>query len=178
VHAVLQTIDLETGEGLADTATAHATAEGVPERADEIVRLVDGARGAPIVREAIERGRYWRELYVGSPIGDVTLEGFVDLLVDTDDGLVVVDYKTDASEVEALDDVVTRYRLQGAAYALAVEEVVGRPVTRCVFVFLHPDGAHERALIDLPEARAEVLERLAVPVTASVVDSGPAQPRP
>jgi ATP-dependent helicase/nuclease subunit A len=108
----------------------------------------------------------------------VTLEGFVDLLVETDDGLVVVDYKTDASEVEALDDVVTRYRLQGAAYALAVEEVVGRPVTRCVFVFLRPDGAHERDLIDLPEARSDVLERLTVPATVPVGGSEPDQSRP
>ena len=35
------------------------------------------------------------------------------------------------------------YRLQIAAYALMVSESTGRPVSRCVFVFLGPDSVHE-----------------------------------
>ena len=44
----------------------------------------------------------------------------------TPDGLVVVDYKTDAWRDDAdLDAKVARYRLQGASYALALEAATG-----------------------------------------------------
>ncbi len=45
--------------------------------------------------------RHWREVYVGGPYGEGVLEGYVDLLYRDDDGLVVVDYKTDAWRTEA-----------------------------------------------------------------------------
>ncbi len=55
-----------------------------------------------------------------------------------------------------LDPLVARYRLQGAAYALAVGEATGEPVAGVTFVFLTPEGAVERHLPDLPAAVAEV----------------------
>ena len=45
VHAVLQSIDLATGEGIADRASAQAAAEGVPGREEEIERLCQVAVG-------------------------------------------------------------------------------------------------------------------------------------
>ena len=52
---------------------------------------------------------------------------------------MVVDYKTDTARSDAeLDAALARYRTQGAAYALALEHVLGRPVARCVFVFARP----------------------------------------
>ena len=39
VHAVLQSIDLATGDGIADRARAQAVAEGVPSHEGEIARL-------------------------------------------------------------------------------------------------------------------------------------------
>jgi hypothetical protein len=73
---------------------------------------------------------------------------------------VVVDHKTAASaDPHELDRRVAGYRLQGAAYAVAVGRSTGEPVTRVVFLFLTPDGAVERELADLPAAMADV-ERL------------------
>ena len=75
-----------------------------------------------------------------------TVEGFIDLLVADGDELVVVDYKTDTARTDAeLDAALERYRPQGAAYALALEHVLGRPVSRCVFVFARPQGPGGRA---------------------------------
>ena len=48
------------------------------------------------------------------------------------------------------------YRLQGAAYALAVAATTGEPVDRVVFVYLTPGGATERTIADLDAAVAEV----------------------
>lgn len=73
------------------------------------------------------------------------LEGFVDLLYRGDDGLVLVDHKTDSWRDDAdLDAKVDRYRVQLAAYAHAVEVAVGEPVVRAVLLFLAPDRAIAR----------------------------------
>ena len=157
VHGVLQLVDLATGDGLSELAHVQAVAEGVATHAEEIERLARVAINSPIVRAAATSGRYWRELYVGTPIGERTLEGFIDLLVETPDGLVVVDYKTDAATTDAeIDAAVIRYRLQAASYAVAVEGAIGRPVVGCVFLFLRSGGEVEHPLDDLAAATAEV----------------------
>jgi ATP-dependent helicase/nuclease subunit A len=154
VHGVLQTIDLDSGEGLADAAAAQAAAEGIVGREDVVARLAGLALEAPAVREAVTRQR-WRETYVAAEIGGRLLEGYIDLLYRDDDGLVVVDYKT-ASTAADLDERVGAYRAQGGAYALAVEGATGQRVTRVVFVFLTPDGVVELDLPGLDAAKAAV----------------------
>ena len=162
VHAVLQGVDLTDPDaalaGLADAAAAQAAAEEVLGREAAIEALARAALGAPIVRRAATRP-HWQEVYVGAPVGDRLLEGYVDLLVRDDDGLVVVDYKTDAwRDAAELDAKVARYRLQLAAYARAVAAAVGEPVARAVLVFLAPEGAVEREVPGLIEALDEVGE--------------------
>jgi ATP-dependent helicase/nuclease subunit A len=166
VHAVLQSIDLATGDGLEGASRAQAAAEGIPSRAREIARAVESALGSAAVREAVASGRYWREVFVGAPAEGATVEGFIDLLYEAPDGLVVVDYKTDRAPTDAeLEAAMARYRLQGAAYALALQTTLGRPVVRCVFVFAAPAGPRERAVGDLAGAvedvRAELRRRMA-----------------
>jgi len=160
VHAVLQTIDLSADHSdvhLAELAGLQAMAEGVPHRTADIARRVRAALDSEIVGDAAASGRYWRELYVGTPLGDRILEGFIDLLIAGPEGYVVVDYKTDASVTDSdLDRAVERYRLQGATYALAVQRALGVSVTRCVFLFLRADGAVARDLDGLDAAMGEV----------------------
>jgi ATP-dependent exoDNAse (exonuclease V) beta subunit len=161
VHAVLQTIDLDTGTGLDATARAQALAERVPDREDEIRALVRAVLAAPAIRAAVASQRYWREVPVGAPVDGAVVEGFIDLLYEGADGLVVVDYKTDRVDDEHLDALLATYRVQGATYAVALEAALGRPVAEVVFVFARTRGAIERAVSDLPAARAEVRARLA-----------------
>ncbi|MCH8064127.1 MAG: PD-(D/E)XK nuclease family protein, partial [Chloroflexi bacterium] len=164
VHAVLQTIDLESGALTRETAEAQASAEGVPKRWQEIADLVDTARTSPVVKRALASGRYWREVPVATPVGDGALEGIIDLLFEEEDGFVIVDYKTDSLSDEQTEAAMQRYRLQGGAYALALQEAVGRPVKEVVFLFLHPNRAEVitdlRALTE--EARGVALEHLRV----------------
>ena len=82
---------------------------------------------SPSVKAAVATGKYWREVFVAVPVGERVLEGFIDLLYEDADGeLVVVDYKTDGVRNEAdADEAVGRYRLQAAAYALAVSTLAG-----------------------------------------------------
>jgi ATP-dependent exoDNAse (exonuclease V) beta subunit len=161
VHAVLQTVDLRTGDGIVETARAQAAAEGVIGREDDIVALARSALATATIREAVA-SHFWRETYVASPVGDQTLEGYVDLIYRTPAGLVVVDYKTDSVGDDDLDAALARYRLQGASYALAVAQATGEPVVRCVFLFLRADGAREREVHDLGTAVDEVRSFLEV----------------
>ena len=158
VHGVLQTIDLATGDGLADAVAAQCEAEAVTERADEVRSLVAAALGSRSVREAAA-SRHWREVYVCVPVQGRQLEGYIDLLYRGPDGLVVVDYKTaSTSDPEDLRRRVDGYRVQGCSYALAVRDATGEPVTRVTFAFLTPQGPVELDLGELGEGMAEVEE--------------------
>jgi ATP-dependent exoDNAse (exonuclease V) beta subunit len=78
--------------------------------------------------------------------GQTVLEGFVDLLYRDDDGLVIVDYKTDTVPVAAIASRIRLYRPQIAAYARAVEDATSEPVARTVLLFLTPATAYEYTL--------------------------------
>ncbi len=174
VHAVLQTVDLATGDGLDDAAAAQAAAEGIIGKEHEVAARARVALSTRVVQEAVAHG-FRREMYVATPVDGVTLEGYVDLVYRRPDGLVVVDYKTDAWSDDAdLDVKVARYRLQGAAYAVALEQATGESVAECVFVFLGDRDARERAVSDLPTAMREVRAALAA---SSAAATTPALPR-
>jgi ATP-dependent helicase/nuclease subunit A len=163
VHAVLQEVDLATGAALDHIAAAQAITEGVAEHTGIVCSLARSALSSPIVRRAASRP-HWKEPYVGTvvPFAEVTqlvtaldlhtgddqtvLEGFVDLLYRDNDGLVIVDYKTDAVPAGAIASRVSLYRPQLAAYARAVEDATGEPVARTVLLFLTPAMAYEYTL--------------------------------
>jgi ATP-dependent helicase/nuclease subunit A len=129
--------------------------------------MVAAALASPTVAGGSTR-RHWRELFVAVPVGTGVLEGFVDLVLEEDQGLVVVDYKTDRTGGEAgLALAAARYGPQVASYALALEEATGRPVLRCVLVFVG-DGSATEVVIEgaaLDEVR-HVAEKAAAELLA------------
>jgi ATP-dependent helicase/nuclease subunit A len=158
VHGTLQTIDLATGAGLDAAVAAQCEAEAIPDRADQVRALVRHALGSASVQEAA-RSRHWREVYACAPVDGRLLEGYIDLLYALPDGLVVVDYKTSATDDPAeLDRRTDGYRLQGASYALTIAATTAEPVVRVTFVFLTPRGPVERQLTDLDVAVDRVRE--------------------
>ena len=151
VHAVLQAVDLTPfghdappevrTAALRPLALAQARSERIGDRSADVERLAAAALSSDVVVEAIRSGTARREVYVAAPVGGRLLEGFVDLCFDDGAGLVVVDYKTDAVDGdEDLERAYERYRLQAAAYALALAAATGRPVRRCVLLFLAASG--------------------------------------
>jgi ATP-dependent helicase/nuclease subunit A len=111
---------------------------------------------------------------VAVPLDGIILEGYVDLVFRDDDGLVVVDYKTDAVQGAELDARLAHYRVQAAAYALAVAAATGERVARCVLCLLAPQGARE-VVVEGSELDAGIADarRLA---EAERVDPLPPQP--
>ena len=156
VHAVLQTIDLATGDGIEDTARAQTTAEGIPQSQSEVADLAWAAVNSDIVRRAVASGRYWREAHIAAPIGEGVLEGFIDLLFEEDGELVVVDYKTDAIDQDSTEYIAnSRYKEQAGSYALITERVTGKRVKDVVFLFLRPKAEEPMQDLELLKASAE-----------------------
>lgn len=148
VHAVLELADLQAldADEFRRLAEMLAEAEEIPVLAADVASRALGAAQTPLVRQAVETGRYWREVYLTVRDGKRVIEGYIDLLVEkADGGLVVVDYKTDragnASEVAA---IVEHYRPQLSAYASALETVLQQPVRRGALVFAQTVGAVEK----------------------------------
>jgi ATP-dependent helicase/nuclease subunit A len=148
-------VDLATGRGVEDAVAAQVLAEGVAEHGGIVGQLVRAALGSAAVRHAAVCP-HWRETYVGTVVGERVLEGFIDLIYRDDDGLVIVDYKTDTVPAVALDQRVAFYRPQMAAYAASLQAATQEAVTRCVLVFLSPGGAVERTVEGIQEAVALV----------------------
>jgi ATP-dependent exoDNAse (exonuclease V) beta subunit len=135
VHAVLESVDLRTLADLDGLAVLAASANGVEPRAAEVARLARAAAESPVVRAAVA-GRFWREVPVGASHEGVLLEGFIDLLYERPDGtLGIIDYKTDRVSPAHLAQRAAQYRLQGGAYALAIEAATGRHVRSVDYVF-------------------------------------------
>lgn len=66
----------------------------------------------------------------GSDLRDenVLLQGVVDCALVEDDGITIVDFKTDRVTDDTLDSVVDRYRLQVEVYASALERIYDLPI--------------------------------------------------
>lgn len=172
VHGVLQTVDLAAGHDLPDAVAAQCAAEGIRGQEATVHALADAARRTGVVQWAAHLP-HWRELYVAVPVAGVLLEGYLDLLVRTPEGLVVIDYKTAATDdPAALDDRVRSYRWQAGAYALAAAQATDEPVLEVVFVFTTPAGAVERRLPDLADAVVDVERALREGVAARQARAG------
>ena len=160
VHATLQTIDLANAAdlvGLAGAVAAQCEAEAIVDRVPEVGALVQMALASPVVAAATG-SPFWREVYACTPTpGGRLLEGYIDLLYRTPNGMVIVDYKTAATnDPDELRRRVEGYRLQGGSYALAVRQTTGEPIARVCFAFLTPGGAVELDLDDVEAAISEV----------------------
>ena len=163
VHAVLQDIDLESGEGLVELSREQAAAHGVPDLAGDVADLTKAVLGSDVIREAVESGRYWRETPVATGVGpEKSLEGVIDLVFETAPGeLVIVDYKTDSMRGRTLAEMAEPYLAQIGAYAAVVDKTTPARVVRAVLVFARPALAGEPCeyeLQDIEGAKAQSLE--------------------
>lgn len=178
VHGALAAIDLTTGTDDAgrpaqEVARGRAAAHGVSAHGDAITAMVSAALASPTVA-AGSTHRHWRELFVAVPVGAGVLEGFVDLVLEEGDGLVVVDYKTDRiGGPPGLEAAAARYGPQVASYALALEEATGRPVRRCVLVFVGDRAAVEVVLEGADLASAQDQARQAAGDLLAAGAAGP-----
>ena len=168
-EAAVDEVLAELDPGIEQLAQECATDYGVSAAgAGDIARLADRALRSPAVLAGLMAPQLWSEIPVAAtidtPRGPVVMEGIIDLLYRDHDGqLVILDYKSDRVDSDSAVEVkLDHYRMQGAAYAAAVERATADSVKAVQFLFVRrPDGLREidnlRELIEgLPQALATV----------------------
>ncbi len=70
------------------------------------------------------------------PLDRVMVRGRVDVLIPGDDGLTIVDFKTDRVTSQTVDARLDFYRPQLAAYRDAIQSILNQPVRSVMLVFL------------------------------------------
>jgi ATP-dependent helicase/nuclease subunit A len=149
VHRALELVDLAT-DSVDEIRRACLTAcaeGGVPQLVDEIEARVRSALTAPIVQEAAHR-RSLKEVPIVAELDGRIVEGFIDLVLERADGLVVVDYKTDAVRSQHEQEAkVAHYAPQLRAYAAALSAATGRPVAGAQLLFC---GRTAASAVDVP----------------------------
>jgi len=139
VHAALQVLPWDAdAETVTALARAQAVSEAVPAEADRIAELLRRALAMDVTARARAARRALREVPFALVQDGVTLEGFVDLVLERDDGLEVVDWKTDAVPAAAVPRRLEEYRLQAGVYVLGLEAATGRRVRRVTYAFVDP----------------------------------------
>jgi ATP-dependent exoDNAse (exonuclease V) beta subunit len=128
VHAALATVSLDADEAAIRriTETQARIAASPPSELSSAIDAVHAALRHPLIdaaRRAAGEGRCLRETAVTLMRGGTLVEGVIDLAFETDDGLTVIDFKTDRAE----GDVLATYCRQVALYAEAIAQVRGRP---------------------------------------------------
>lgn len=66
---------------------------------------------------------------------EILLQGVVDLALLEDDGITVVDFKTDYVTEDTVGDAIMRYKDQVSAYAYAMERIYQKPVKAAILYF-------------------------------------------
>ena len=159
-HTFLQYLDLSkagTAEGLgAELQRIAAAGRLTPEEAAAVdLAAVGKLFAAPLGREmaaAAELRREFRFTLLADARGSfpeaaaddrILLQGVVDCFFVTEDGVTIVDYKTDRVTEDEIPARAERYRVQLRTYVDALRRILGLPVRRCVLWFLRPGAAFE-----------------------------------
>ena len=115
-------------------------AEELPENIDgKVLPFLESFINNGLRERALTAKRHWKELPFSVLVDGDLHEGVIDLVMEEDDGLVLVDYKTDrvANEQEAGERLDQAYRGQGEFYRRALEGA-GLEVKEVLFAFLGP----------------------------------------
>ncbi len=134
LHAVMEEVDLATGAGLEELARDACAREGLGDEEGAFVAAWarDCLEAAP-VREAAASPAHYREMPFAVAAEGAVVTGTADLVYETAEGLVVVDYKTD--EAGGAERAKGEYRDQMAIYAAALARITARAVAGAYLVF-------------------------------------------
>ena len=106
-------------------------------RTEDVLKFLDSSVGKRMKKSAV-CGKLWKEqpfvlgipeqeLYPDEPEGDFALvQGIIDVYFEEEDGLVVLDYKTD--KVYKIEELAEKYHAQLEYYGRALEQITGKKV--------------------------------------------------
>jgi ATP-dependent helicase/nuclease subunit A len=137
VHAAIQSLPLDADDAaIAAFARAQAVAEAIPHRQPAVERLVRWVvRDSEAWRRARSAQRAMREVPFALQTDGKVLEGFVDLVIQTEDGIEIVDWKTDQISPSEVPGRLKQYELQAGLYVHGLQSATGIRVRRITYVF-------------------------------------------
>lgn len=137
VHAAIQSLPLDADDAaIAAFARAQAVAEAIPHREADVARLVGWVvRESEAWQRARSAQRAMREVPFALQSDGKVLEGFIDLVIQTDDGIEIVDWKTDQIPPAEVPERLQQYELQAGLYVHGLESAAGIRVRRITYVF-------------------------------------------
>ena len=143
VHAAVQRCIETPNYNLDQIARYEADKHAVSQHADEIARLTYATLSTPLLRRVMKThlDDIWIETPVAAPIptsneSTIVIEGRADLIYRLSDGtLGIADFKTDRTFDRSIHDMAEPYIPQLGAYAYAVQETTGIPVTEASIIF-------------------------------------------
>lgn len=156
LHTVMQCIRLDCTDsvGAVREELARLTAEEylTPQQAEAVLPGAVARFFSTELGQEMRRNRQLHREYPFSilapaetffpdlPAGEeVLLQGVIDCWFPTEEGLTLVDFKTDRVSAQGAKARSERYRSQLDIYAYALETVTGQPVTRRILWFLQPN---------------------------------------
>ncbi len=145
VHKMIETL---CGEGLISAASAERI------EIESILGFFESDLGNSVFRHAEKVLREWpftlgisaREAGLGKTDEKIIVQGIVDLILPTDNGLILVDFKTDRISSDQITERAGRYAGQIRYYALAAERILGQPISEAYLYFLHASQSHSMIL--------------------------------
>lgn len=150
--AVKATAEALCRAGLIDAAAAEAVdPSAILAFFDSELGMLAQAAGTSLLRE-------WPFTYaldtaaMGAQSGEefVILQGIVDMIIPTAEGLVIVDFKTDRVDQSHLTERTARYAPQVCLYAKAAQAILKRPVVSAWLYFL---AAASAVSVELAQAK-------------------------
>jgi ATP-dependent helicase/nuclease subunit A len=137
VHAAIQSLPLDADDAtIAAFARAQAVAEAIPHRVRDVERLVRWVvRKSAAWQRARGATRAMREVPFAMESDGKVLEGFIDLVLQTPDGIEIVDWKTDQIAADKVAERLREYEPQAGLYVYGLESATGARVLRVTYVF-------------------------------------------
>jgi ATP-dependent helicase/nuclease subunit A len=141
LHKVMQKISLPAADDLELWVEAICVEFGIPEQTNEVTKLAHRCLDSPTVKRALELGTYQREVPFAAPRDGGFALGRVDLAFKEEDGLHVIDFKTDeVTAKRAKEHTLEHHAGQASVYSEALASCTGLPVASVVFVYCRPQS--------------------------------------
>jgi ATP-dependent helicase/nuclease subunit A len=158
VHGVLEKLDPKKIDQLDKIISGECISQDVfPDRSiiDELAKPLAMFIQTPLFKEAT-KGK--REVRFDWPYEDHIITGYVDWYRETEQGIEIIDFKTDEVDMAGAKLREQEYDLQMTTYALALEHALDTEVAATTLVFLTPG-----AVLSTPfeeKRRVEGIERI------------------
>jgi ATP-dependent exoDNAse (exonuclease V) beta subunit len=138
VHRLFEKLDWSQPGLLEEMAIIEGKGLGATgpmiKRAGEMVKE---AINSPVLQRVIKSRSYQKEVPFTYKNNGTIFEGVMDVVFKEEDGLVILDFKTDLVNKNDLNSKIEHYKPQVQVYSDAIKTIFGNPPKEVILFFLH-----------------------------------------